>query len=139
MRCQDYESFYDLEMKLSPRSVYRYQLSNFSVSGKLVSCVCCIFFRIFLVQYIILWSDIAVLIRPDWEMLFSEFVKIWSVNVEVLQVILVLQLINCLKSYIEQNSLCFLISREKSLQWFLLPRVSLRMHFPFYLKIVVKC
>ena len=64
-------------------------------------------FRIFLLQYIILWSDIAVLITPGWEMLSCAFVKIWSIRVEVLQVILVGQFINCLKPYIEQNSLQF--------------------------------
>ena len=41
---QDYESYRNLETKLSPRPVYRYQLSNFLVSGKLVPCVYFILF-----------------------------------------------------------------------------------------------
>ena len=36
MLCQDYESYHSLETKLSPRPVYRYQLSIFLVRGKLV-------------------------------------------------------------------------------------------------------
>ena len=71
-----------------------------------------------------MWSDIVILITPDWEMLSCEFVKIWSIRVEVLQVILVGEFINCLKPYIEQNSLHFIISGEKSLKWF---------YFYFYL------
>ena len=47
-------------------------------------------------------------------MLSCGFVKIWSVRVEVLQVILVGQFINCLRPYIEQNSLYFLIAGENS-------------------------
>ena len=90
-----------------------------------VSSLCLLYFpfRIFLVQYILLWSEIvliitpeliAVLITPEWEMLSCAFVKIWSIIMEVLQVILVGQFTNYLKPYIEQNSLIFKF-RAKSL------------------------
>ena len=46
------------------------------------------------------------------------FVKMWSIKVEVLQVILVGQSINWLRPYIEQNSLYLFISGNKSLDFF---------------------
>ena len=66
-------------------------------SERKVSSLCLFYFafRIFLVQYIILWSDIATLITPGWERLSCAFVKIWSIRVDVLQVILIRQLISC--------------------------------------------
>ena len=42
MQCQDYQSFHNQEMKLSPGSLYTHQPSNFSKSEKLFPCVCCI-------------------------------------------------------------------------------------------------
>ena len=57
---------------------------------------------------------------------------------EVLQVILAGQVINCLKPYIEQNSFYLLISGQKSLKWFLILWILLRIQFPLNSKLMLK-
>ena len=94
-------------------SLYRHQLSNFSKDEKLILYVCCIsFFRIFLVLYIIVLVAVTVLITSYWQILSWVYIKIWSIKVEVLQVILVGQFVNLLRPYIEQNTLYFFISAK---------------------------
>ena len=128
MLCQDYQS--------SLQGLFR-DISL--VSGKLARFVFLYFaFRIFLVKYIILSFDIAVLVTPNWEMLSRTFVNIWSIRVEVLQVILVGLFINCLRPCIEQNSVYFLISSKKSFQWFFILWVLLKMNLSFNSKSLLK-
>ena len=57
---------------------------------------------------------------------------------EVLQVILAGQVINCLKPYIEQNSFYLLISGQKSLKSFLILWILLRIQFPLNSKLMLK-
>ena len=54
----------------------------------------------FLVQKNSLWSEIPESIIPDWKVFSVEFVKIWSIRVEMLHGTRVGHLINCFKDSI---------------------------------------
>ena len=61
----------------------------------------------FLVQKNCLWSEIPGSIIPGWKVFSVEFVKIWSIRVEMLHSTRVGHLINCFKEWIWQNS-CYI-------------------------------
>ena len=81
------------------------------------------------------------MITPDWDILSSAFVKVWSVRIDVLQVILVGQFINCLKRYIGHCIIFYCIVVIKltvfynfscKFQWFLILWVLLKVHLRRY-------
>ena len=54
----------------------------------------------FLVQKTSLWSEIPWSVIPDWKFFSVEFVRIWSIRVEMLHGTRVGHLINCFKEWI---------------------------------------
>ena len=63
----------------------------------------------FPVQNIILWSDILTSTIPDFEILSHEFVIIWSISVEVLQLMRVGRVIICFRPKSDRKSLYFFL------------------------------
>ena len=121
MQCQDYQSFHNWKWN-SLQGPFM-NISGVILQRAKIYFLASVVFRfrdfsntIFLKK----WSNITVSITPDWKIFSWVFVKMWSMKVEVLLVILIVQSIIWLRPYIEQNYLCLFISGNKSLSifWF---------------------
>ena len=83
------------------------------------------------------WSEIPTSITPFWKTFSEELVRMWSSSKDVEHVIRVGSLIISVNENIWQNSLLLFTKAELELlslyDWF-----SLRINFPFWIKLILK-